>query len=474
MKKPERFVGYVEYDQKEIPFEYDESRYELRMYPSKEQYDDFNSPQAFFKIFESAEEHKWISIKWIQGRLSDNKNIIFGVRETQGNYQGFISHEVSWYYLYNDGSSTDMISGVKFEGDTIDYFYSPTKAIEAKLKFAPERTSVNKISVNSIETEEESMGIFHQRDELDVTASITAYCNFKMDNYTDPISAQSAIYADYSTAGSLDDVFSTCFVINQLLEFVSYRKNVAIKDAYTFIRNENGKRNICGILHFCNDVLTERNTKKARKRIIRYKYMDGDSCGKLLTCLNQKLLKLDYVCESVDESHHYSSSRMIMILAEFEREFRNIYGQEANRSEEFHNVKALALSLFDELINNSHGKQKSYVKELKKHLDNHDSSYSSNVKFAMMKYIDCLTPFIRRHYEGSVEDNIDGISSRIGTMRNGIAHNKLDFDFAPIHLSDIKIIEELLYIMRLIDVGVKEENCKHIINELFDENIGLA
>ena len=59
-------------------------------------------------------------------------------------------------------------------------------------------------------------------------------------------------------------------------------------------------------------------------------------------------------------------------------------------------------------------------------------------------------------------------------MRNGIAHNKLDFDFAPIHLSDIKIIEELLYIMRLIDVGVKEENCKHIINELFDENIGLA
>ena len=49
--------------------------------------------------------------------------------------------------------------------------------------------------------------------------------------------------------------------------------------------------------------------------------MDGDSCGKLLTCLNQKLLKLDYVCESVDESHHYSSSRMIMILAEFEREF---------------------------------------------------------------------------------------------------------------------------------------------------------
>ena len=36
------------------------------------------------------------------------------------------------------------------------------------------------------------------------------------------------------------------------------------------------------------------------------------------------------------------------------------------------------------------------------------------------------------------------------------------------------LIEELLYIMRLIDVGVKEENCKHIINELFDENIGLA
>lgn len=474
MKKPERFVGYVEYDQKEIPFEYDESRYELRLYPSKEQYADYNSPQAFFKLFENTKEHKWISIKKIHGRLSDNKNIIFGVRETQGNFQGFISHEVSWYYLYSEDSNIDMISGVKFEGDTIDYFYSPTNAIEATLKFAPERTYVNKISVNSIETEEKSMGIYRQRDELDVTTSITAYCNYKTDNYTDPISAQSAIYADYSIVGSLDDVFSTCFVINLFLEFISYRKNVAIKDAYTFTRSENGKRNICGILHFCNEVLTEKNTTKARKRIIRYKYMDSDSCGKLLTCLNQKLLKLDYVCESVDKRHHYSSARMIMILAEFEREFRNIFGQEANRSEEFHNVKELALSLFDELTNNSHGKQKTYVKELKKHLANHDSSYSNNVKFAMTKYTDCLTPFVRRHYEGSVEENIDGISSRIGTMRNGIAHNKLDFDFAPVHLADIKIIEELIYVMRLIDVGVSEENCRHIINELFDENIALS
>lgn len=474
MKKPERFVGYVEYDQKEIPFEYDELCHELRLYPSKDQYDDYNSPETFFKIFESTKEHKWISIKWIHGRLSDNKNIIFGVRETQGNYQGFISHEVSWYYLYNDDSNTDMISGVKFEGDTIDYFYSPTNAIEAKLKFAPERTSVKKISVNSIETEEEPMGVYHQRDELDVTTSITAYCNFKTDNYTDPISAQSAIYADYSISGSLDDVFSTCFIMGLFLEFISYRKNVAIKDAYTFTRNEDGKRNICGILHFCNDVLPEKNTKKARKRIIRYKYMDGDSCGKLLSCLNQKLLKMDYVCESVEKSHHYSSARMIMILAEFEREFRNIYGQEANRSAEFHNVKELALLLFDELQNKSHGKQKSYVKELRKHLANHDSSYSRNVKFAMINHIDCLIPFIRRHYEGSVEDNIDGISSRIGIMRNGIAHNKMDFDFAPVHLSDIKIIEELLYVMRLTDIGVTEENCRHIINELFDENIALS
>ena len=59
-------------------------------------------------------------------------------------------------------------------------------------------------------------------------------------------------------------------------------------------------------------------------------------------------------------------------------------------------------------------------------------------------------------------------------MRNGIAHNKMDFDFAPVHLSDIKIIEELLYVMRLTDIGVTEENCRHIINELFDENIALS
>ena len=65
------------------------------------------------------------------------------------------------------------------------------------------------------------------------------------------------------------------------------------------------------------------------------------------------------------------------------------------------------------------------------------------------------------------------LSGRVGEIRNGIAHSKMNFELDAIHLADIKIIEELNYAIRLKKAGVPDNNIRKGINALFKENIAL-
>lgn len=84
-----------------------------------------------------------------------------------------------------------------------------------------------------------------------------------------------------------------------------------------------------------------------------------------------------------------------------------------------------------------------------------------------------MLPFVRIKYSGDYADAVDGICERMGTVRNGIAHSRLDLHFDAIHLSDIKIVEELLYAMRLRHCHVKIDAIRKSINGIFRENIAL-
>ena len=70
-------------------------------------------------------------------------------------------------------------------------------------------------------------------------------------------------------------------------------------------------------------------------------------------------------------------------------------------------------------------------------------------------------------------DAVNEIVFRMGEVRNGIAHNRLDFHFDAVHLTDIKVVEELLYAMRLKELGISDESIKKGIDALFQENAGF-
>lgn len=89
------------------------------------------------------------------------------------------------------------------------------------------------------------------------------------------------------------------------------------------------KREQCGYLVFEEDYQAE-ISKKAYERVIDFTILEGKA-AEIFTAIKNREFDFQYMCESIAATGNYSSSRAIMILAEFEREYLNIFGQDYKR-----------------------------------------------------------------------------------------------------------------------------------------------
>jgi hypothetical protein len=193
----------------------------------------------------------------------------------------------------------------------------------------------------------------------------------------------------------------------------------------------------------------------------------------IFTNVKNNKLGFQHLCESIEDTLHYPSSRIIMIFAAFEREYRNVYGVDSERSQEYIDTKNEVIAMIDQYTNTLHGKKRAYSKQLRKYVLNRDSSFEFNLKKALSDCKDIMVPFVRNKYSGTYDDAINGVCERMGAVRNGIAHSRLDLRFDAIHLSDIKIVEELLYAIRLKQCDIETEKIQKSINDIFRENIAI-
>ena len=180
----------------------------------------------------------------------------------------------------------------------------------------------------------------------------------------------------------------------------------------------------------------------------------------------------EYLPRSVDDKNHYTVSRFILTLAAFERECRNIYGTDIGRSERFTNVKMDIVRLAEEYRDRQTGKRKGYAADLIKAIQNFDLGYWFNVQYALKDCRDIMETFTVRKY-GTPPKPFDAlaeeISHRVGELRNNLAHDKLDWSFEAIQISDIKVVEELLYAIRLKQIGLEKDKIREGIKNLFQE-----
>lgn len=100
--------------------------------------------------------------------------------------------------------------------------------------------------------------------------------------------------------------------------------------------------------------------KNVKKRIIGYDLL-LNKAAKIFTLINKNKIGFGHICKSIEDRRHYPVSRTIMILTEFEREYRNIYGTDYNRSEEYIDVKNNVVDLINQYSQVQHGKRRQYA-----------------------------------------------------------------------------------------------------------------
>lgn len=473
IRKIERLIGYLTIDYEEYPFEYvEDSSYVILFPPTIEKWSEIAGPFYFFeKINEKSSEKGWIKSRRVEGLTSEGYRIWFSIKDSPSNYHGFLSYEVEWYYYCKNDFDVNQINGFRVSGAEIDYFYPPQIALQNDIEFGEGR-SVKKMQVSTSDDQSEKLcGAYSIRRGLRAEITVNAFATMHYNTAYNPIEAKSYLFFAFSSATGLDDLITAYYQVKCFLKYITYRKNAEVDVLETFFVNNEDKRDYAGMLVFPTKHMEEKS-EKASERILSY-YVFEKKTSSLFSAIKQSKMGYAHICDSIDDRRHYSSGRMIMIMAEFEREYRDIYGQDYGRSKLYLSTKQEIVEIIDRYKRCHTGDSKKYAQSIKRTVQNLDNSYAQNVEYAINDCKSIMEPFFKKNYNIGMDNSVREMSVRVGEIRNGIAHSKMDFELDAIHLTDIKIIEELIYAIRLKKLGVPEINIKRGINALFMEDIAV-
>ena len=468
LKIPERIVGFLELKDSKFPFEFDKDKFELNLYYPTED-DAYEQLFAEVRIFGSnLKVHKWLDKIIIKGKTAEGYLVYFGTLDNPSSYNGYRTYEIDWYYITND--ATELINEIRFSGREIDFYYSPSRTFQQKIEFKKEKyVQVESMSVQTVDCEPLMCGKYKSGD-----INVEIFCDSYAIIYTQasvPLDSKSYLRMKFSHKISLEEMIDKARDVQSFIKYVSYRTNTDFTDISTYVEIEDGKVKNCGKLVFRGDCKEERN-EKAKERIIRAEYLNNYAAD-ILKAFDCGEMPFGHLCSSIEDMSHYPISRIIMILSAFEREFRNIYGQDVRRSEDYKETKEQIVKLIEDRAKELTGKRKKYVKDFAKGIKNSDSSYGDNFKYALEDCESIMKPFITRRFEGTYEEIIADVSFSINSLRNGIAHSRLDMEIEARHLTDIKLVEEMIYVIRLKKIGVEDTVIQKSINELFWESLAL-
>lgn len=471
MKKPERLVGFVSYEEKLFPFEFDEKEFKVNLYPpTREIWEQYSSVALTLERLQQTLEtsNKWISYGELSGKTSEGYQITFYVPNDYSAYHGFLSFSVAWYFIREEKYSSEEINGFRMRGPEIDAFFPPESVFKYDIQPAKDSFRAQKITLSAERQDEVDGGKFLISDGL--TAEIKLHSYASVVRAQNPMTSQSYITILFSKTESLPALLNAYEQLRRFFMYLTGRANVSLNDVEVFSYNQEKKREYFALLCY-RPRFAEETNKKVKNQIIDFSIL-GTKSADLLSIISAGKMDYEYLPHCIDEKHSYSVSRFIMILAAFEREFRNIYGIDAGRSEPFIKVKTEVVQLVENFCEGKTGKEKDYAADLLRGIKNFSLGYWFNVKYALTDCREIMEVFTLRKYgtpPKPYEVLAEEIGRRVGKLRNDLAHDKLDWVFEAVQVTDIQVIEELIYAIRLKNIGLGSDDIMQAIRKLFQE-----
>ena len=470
MKILDEIYGFVNLDNTDYPFFFCQNDYKLTLFPpdkdkwKKDKYD------FFFEMGLQPIKHEWIGFIKLEGITAEGFSIVFYVSNDPCINKGFRSYTVLWVAYHSGDFNLNQIDGLRLSGGDINRFFPAEQVLQTYVK-RDDNMYVEELNVSSKRIDYYPCGKYRIIKNVDAIMEATAFATIHHNNFDKPINADSLIRIEYSGSVNIDTVIKTIRHLRQFFYYAFYRSNIMIPDIELFWWDNNIKRNYSGRV-LLNDCLDLDNNKKAKDSVIKYDFWKTNM-SRLITAIKNNKIEFNHICESVDKRRSYPPARFFSILAAFEREYRNIYGVDKLRSERYLEEKTAVINLLKDYAKKVKGKRRKDRKGFVDGISNHDDSYEDRVLYSLMDCEDIMEPFVDRNYNGSYDDVVKGIAYRVGIMRNGFAHSKMDFSVKPINITDIQIIEILLYTMRMKKYSKDALLIKKAIAELFCLNMGF-
>ena len=453
------FRGFVKYKDSTKPFFYDCEKNILYIFPtSEEEYED-NRQKLWDLFFEDdTNQNEWLSNNYIFGYSEYTTKIVFETIGEEENINGFMQYKVSKVFEYNfKEESFEGIDGLIFESSELNYFYDAS-SIYNKLK-----EETGKIVVESNYDKEKEIASFMFED---MNIKVTTKILNKISSGTEkPLDAKTQVFFTFSKKiKNLAKMIEIIMIQNKFMQLISYRRNVKFENVTTLVINEEKKKEKNGIIIFNKLRDNEKEKDKSRRnRIMKIEHLENRISG-IYDLIVNKHIYFSHLCNNIESIKSYDPMRIGRIFAEFERTYEHIYGLNV-RSDSYLVVKEKIIKELERMIEQYEGKERRYVKDIIRGFKKGNISLKEKINWALNDCSNIMNDLIKFFYIQDIE--VESISERLSDLRNDMIHGEMTYEIKPINLTDIKILEILIYVMNFKYIEIKKENIQDCIKDIF-------
>lgn len=409
------------------------------------------------------DEHRWISNVEIKGITNFNHNVLFLAYGDESNNNGFIEYKLQRLFAYDeDKINPDNIDGLYLKCSEISEFFNPAAVFNLEVENSD--NCFSKFQVSSDKENKRTLGKYTYQD-VEIEIIVRSYANLRTFSDT-PFTATTELVVLFSKPANLDFIDKVLSDIKRFLIYICNRSNIKIGEIETF-RYQDSKRCRRGEIQYYHDSVIPEEDERWKKRMIKYQNLNID-LSSLLQAISNNEMYFQHFSSSISEQYSYEINRVILIFAAFEREFSNVLKDEFKRSENYYRTKKLAIESLLQLQLTS--KSKKYIKGFCKIINNSDYTFSERLKQSFVQCSDIISPFVKKEYFDVSNTLFEEISDRINIMRNNFVHGNMGFVFEPINISDLNILQIIIYILRFKKIGLADKKIQKCINDLFSYN----
>lgn len=451
---PEKMMGFLDYKEKEYAFSFDYDDYILKLFPDKSH----RKEQVFTCMTLVKSEH---SEDTIPQKLSGNdylgNEVTFFIESMGENINEFVQFKVDSFLYKRGEKGFQEFSEILVTGLEIDLF------LEKNLKTV---RNDNTLVIEGLDKEAcvFPCGKFNYKSDIEVEMVIQS----AISEDSGQISTTNLFQFIFSSPIKCEEIKDFYYEMLMFFKFLTGRQNISVKTFDLMTADFNSYAVYIKCLEYSSET-----HKDAKNTIISYDIL-REYTAVLFGMVHNGSFDNHYYPEMQKSKCTYSPSRKIFLLTNFEKEFREIYGINITRSNEYNQLKDDGEKVLEEWVKKYTGKQKTRAKKLVKAFLCLDLSYSERILYALQDCTDILEPFLQdtcfaEQVKEGTNDVFQEISETLADIRNDYAHGNLLYedDTLMVRFESILVLDRLLYAMRLKFIGLPTLECKKAINVLF-------